>query len=127
MKTPDPLSRRERQAMDILYRLGEAGVGRVREEMADPPSYSAVRALMSTLLDKGHVLHRREGTRYLYRPAQPRSQARRSALSRVVDAFFDGAPASAAGALLEMSEGALPPGELDRLRALVAQAEAEGR
>ena len=118
----DPLSRREREIMDIVYRLGEAPVAEVRGQMAEPPSYSTVRALIGTLVKKGHLRHRQDGTRYLYTPTVPREVARRSALGRVVDAFFGGSAVDAATALL--SDTDLDDAELDRLRALIAQAEA---
>ncbi len=118
----DPLSRREREIMDIVYRLGEAPVAEVRAAMATPPSYSTVRALIGTLTKKGHLEHRQDGTRYLYRPTVPREVASRSALGRIVDAFFGGSAVEAATALLADTD--LDEAELTRLRALIAQAEA---
>jgi predicted transcriptional regulator len=123
--SPDPLSRREREVMDILYRLGEAGVAQVRDEMASPPSYSAVRALFSVMEQKGHLTHRRDGVRYIYRPTVPAERAGRSALDRVVHAFFRGSSTQAAVALLE--DERLDDDALAALEALVAKAREEGR
>ena len=121
----DPLSRRERQIMDLVYRLGRASVNDVRDGMADPPSYSGVRALMGTLVDKGHLVTERDGRRYLYRPTVPADQARASALRRVVTSFFGGSAAEAALALV--SDGALEADELEALEAAIAEARGEGR
>ncbi len=120
-----PLSRRERELMDILYRLDEGTVAAVRAEMADAPSYSAVRALLNTLVDKGHLQHRSEGRAYVYRPTRPREKAGVAALKRVVSAFFGGSVADAAVALVQLET--LSDDELAGLRAAVAQAEQEGR
>src|ERR1041385_192803 len=99
----DPLSRRERQVMDILYARGQASVSEVLEAMEDPPSYSAVRALMNVLVRKGHLKHRQEGLRYVYTPTHPRKLAARSALERTVRTFFDGSAERAAAALIDMA------------------------
>jgi predicted transcriptional regulator len=119
------LSRRERELMDILYRLGEATVGVVRDEMTAPPSYSAVRAALNTLESKGHARVRREGRAHVYRPARPVQEVRTSALKRVVSAFFGGSAAKTAVALVEL-EG-LDSDELAELKAAIARAEQEGR
>ena len=121
----DPLSRRERELMDILFRLGEGTVSQVRGEMVSAPSYSAVRALMNTLVDKGHLAHRQQGRAYVYTPLQAREEAALSALRRVVSAFFGGSPAQAAVALVGLED--LDPDELAALRQAVAQAEEDGR
>jgi len=121
----DPLSRRERQIMDLVYRLGRASVNDVRDGMADPPTYSGVRALMGTLVEKGHLVTERDGRRYLYRPTVPADQASTSALRRVVTNFFGGSAVDAALALV--SEGALGAEELEALEAAIAQAREEGR
>lgn len=86
--------------MDVLYERGEASVGDVRRVLPDAPSYSAVRALMRKLLDKGHASYREQGNRYVYRPVLARNRARRSALQRVVNTFFDGSAADAVVGLL---------------------------
>jgi len=123
---PDPLSRRERQIMDVLYRLGEAPVAAVRDAMADPPSYSSVRAAMGTLVRKGHLQTREDGRAYVYRPVVEPEAARRSALRRVVDNFFGGSPTDAAVALIELS-GGVDDATRDRLASLIEQAREEGR
>lgn len=121
----DPLSRRERQIMDIVYRRGRASVTDVHLELPDPPSYSAVRALLGTLQQKGHLAHEREGKKYVYRPIVAADAARLSALRRVVATFFDGSPVRAALALV--SEADLGPDELEALEAAIQQAREEGR
>jgi predicted transcriptional regulator len=121
----DPLSRRERQIMDLVYRLGTASVSDVREGMADPPSYSGVRALMAVLVEKGHLCTRQDGRRYLYEPTVPPEAASVSALRRVVTNFFGGSAADAALALV--SEGELGADELEALEAAIAKAREEGR
>lgn len=123
---PDPLSRRERQIMNILYRLEEASVGVVRAEMADPPSYSSVRAAMGTLVRKGHLTTREEGRAYVYRPVVEAKTARTSALRRVVENFFGGSPERAAVALIELSSE-LDPAAKSQLQALIDDAREEGR
>lgn len=121
------LSRRERQIIDIVYRLGEAGVGDLRDQLPDPPSYSAVRAQMRILEEKGHLRHRQDGARYVYRPTVPRSRARRSALRRVLSHFFDGSREELLAALLDDRETRPSTQELDGLAALVETARREGR
>ena len=121
------LGRRERQIMDVVYRLGRASVTDVREHLSDPPSYSAVRAMLNLLEEKGHLTHEQDGLRYIYKPTAARSQLRRSALRHLVHTFFDGSPTSAVAALLEMADGELSASERARLAKMVAQAKAEGR
>lgn len=111
--------------MDIVYRLSEATVAQVREQMSDPPSYSTVRALIGTLERKGHLTHRSAGARYVYRPTVSRSKASQSALKRVVGAFFQGSPAQAAVALVD--SGGLGEDELAELEAAIQRAREEGR
>jgi BlaI family transcriptional regulator, penicillinase repressor len=123
---PVNLSRRERQVMDILFRIGEAPVSQVLSEMNDAPSYSAVRALMNVLVRKGHLRYRRDGLRYVYRPTRPRTQAARSALKRTVATFFEGSPEKAVAALLDMSAIEMSGDELDRIERMIRQAK-EGR
>ncbi len=126
MDVPDPLSRRERQIMNTVHRLGEASVAAVRDQLADPPSYSSVRAAMGTLVRKGHLQTRTEGRAYLYRPVVEPVTARRSALRRVVENFFGGSPANAAVALIELSAD-LDPTTQQRLQALIDEAREDGR
>lgn len=127
-KTQTPrLSRRERQIMDILYSLGGAGAAEVREQLPDPPSYSAVRALLRVLEEKGHVRHEQQGPRYLYRPTVPREQARRSALRHLVATFFEGSVTGAVAALLDAEASQLEAADYERLAAMIEQAKKEGR
>lgn len=121
----DTHSRRERQIMDLVYRLGQASVGEVHEALEDAPSYSAVRALMGTLVDKGHLVIHRDGRRFLYAPTVPAERASASALKRVVSTFFDGSTVRAALALV--AEGHLDAEELETLEQAIAKARSEGR
>jgi BlaI family transcriptional regulator, penicillinase repressor len=121
------LSRREREIMDVVYRLGAATASDVLENLADPPSYSAVRALLRILEEKGHLMHSQDGPRYIYAPVVPRTAARRSALKQVVRTFFDGSAAQAAAALLDMSESALSDDEARQLAVLIEKAKREGK
>jgi len=121
------LSRRERQIMDILYLRGRAAAAEVREELADPPSYSAVRALLRVLEEKGHIRHEQDGPRYVYLPTVPREQARESALRHLVRTFFDGSVTGAVAALLDAEAAELAPEDYDRLTELIEQAKEEGR
>lgn len=125
MMTNDPLSRRERQILDILYAKGSATAAEVREALADPPSYSAVRALLRILEEKGHAQHQAQGTRYIYLPLEPRETARNSALTRIVKTFFEGSAAQAAAALVD--SGSLSEEELTRLSDVIDRARKEGR
>ena len=120
------LSRRERQIMDVLYRRGAASVAEVMEDMPDPPSYSAVRAMLRLLEEKGHVRHEQDGPRYMFLPIVNRDRARKSALTHVVRTFFDGSATEAVAALLN-DGGKLSDAELDRLSAMIEQAREEGR
>ncbi|MEX1364251.1 MAG: BlaI/MecI/CopY family transcriptional regulator [Nannocystaceae bacterium] len=124
---PKALSRRERQIMDIVYQRGSVGASDVREALPDPPSYSAVRALLRVLEDKGHLRHDTEGTRYVYRPTRSRGQASRAALRHVVQTFFEGSAVKAAAALLDADAGQLDDEQIDALEALLAKAREEGR
>lgn len=121
------LGRRERQIMDAVYRLGRATVSEVREQLADPPSYSAVRAMLRILEGKGHLRHEQDGPRYVYVPTLARSQARRSMLRHVVQTFFNGSTEQAVAALLESADTKLTETELDRLTRLIQQARKQGR
>jgi predicted transcriptional regulator len=122
----DPLSRRERQVMDILWRLEAATASQIRDELVDPPSYSAVRALLATLVRKGHLVHEHQGRAYVYRPAAEPAQARKRALQRVVNSFFGGSATAAAVALLDL-EQELPETTRARMMALIEQAQEDGR
>ena len=121
------LGRRERQIMDVVYRLGRASVSDVREQLADPPSYSAVRGMLNLLEEKGQLTHEQDGLRYIYNPTAARAQLRRSALRHMVQTFFDGSPTSAVAALLEMAGSELSAADRARLGKMIAQAKTEGR
>ena len=121
------LARRERQIMDLIYRLGRASAGDVLAGLPDSPSYSTVRALLRVLETKGHLKHEVDGPRYVYVPTVTRERARESALRQLVNTFFDGSSAAAAAALLDLTDTALDQTELKRLAALVAQDKKEGR
>jgi BlaI family transcriptional regulator, penicillinase repressor len=127
-RNPAPmLSRRERQIMDIVYAQGEASAAAVHAALPDPPSYSAVRALLAILVDKGHLKHRTEQGRYIYVPTRRRAQVGRSALRRVLDTFFEGSLEKAVAALLQGSDANLTADELQRLGQIIEQARKEGR
>jgi BlaI family transcriptional regulator, penicillinase repressor len=113
------LSRRERQIMDILYRRERSSASEIHEAMPDPPSYSAVRATLRILEEKGHVRHEEEGLHYVYVPTVPREKATRSALKHLVDTFFHGSPEKAVAALLDTSAERLSADELERIAELV--------
>jgi predicted transcriptional regulator len=129
MATParSQLSRRERQIMDAIYRLGRATAAEVHDALPDRPSYSTIRALLRVLETKGHLRHAEDGPRYVYSPTVPRERARESALRQVVTTFFDGSTEAAVAALLDISAARLSDTELNRLAGLIAQAKKEGR
>ena len=121
------LGRRERQIMDVIYRLGKASVSEVLAELPDPPSYSAVRAMLGFLEDKGYLRHQQEGLKYVYMPVEDTSRVRASALDHVVKTFFGGSPERAVAALLEMSDSRLSTKEKQYLSQLIKKAQQEGR
>ena len=125
--TQESLSRRERQIMDIVYRQGEATAAQILADMSDPPSYSAIRALLRILVDKKHLQHREDGPRYVYSPTLPRQTARARALAQVVNTFFDGSALKAASALLGSSQRKLTKAELDELGTLIDAARKRGQ
>lgn len=126
-RQPPPLSRRERQIMDIIYRRGAATAGEIRGEMADAPSYSTVRTLLRVLKDKGHVQQKSAGPRYVYSPTVSPQKAKRWALERLVSTFFAGSAEAAMATLIDMHSARLSRAELDRLGALIRSAkEKEG-
>jgi len=122
-----PLSRRERQVLDVLHRLGRASAADVREAMDDPPSDSAVRTHLRILEEKGHVRHEVDGPRYVYLPVQTREAAGRSALRHLMQTFFDDTPTRAVAALLDEASTDLSSDDLDRLDDLIQRARAQGR
>lgn len=119
------LSRRERQIMDILYREEEGSVSKVRGAMSDPPSYSAVRALMGVLVDKGFLTYRRRGRAYVYRPTISPEKARESALKHLVNTFFNGSAAGVVASLVNSEDLSLSDEELARLEKLVEKSRKE--
>lgn len=121
------LSRRERQCLDVLYQRGQATVAEVIETLADPPSYSAVRATLNVLVDKGHAVHRQDGPRYVYQPAIPADTARNAAVKHLVTTFFGGSHEDAMVALLEMSDTKIPRDAVEALTRKIQAARTEGR
>lgn len=126
-KTPFELGKRERQILETVQRLGEASVAQVREHLAAPPSYSAVRTMLGLLTKKGWLKHRAQGKRYLYRPAAAKEQSQRVALRRLLGTFFGGSAGDAMTALLDISASALADDELQRLREIIDQARKENQ
>jgi BlaI family transcriptional regulator, penicillinase repressor len=118
------LGRRERQIVEAVYRFGEASVAQVKGALPDPPSYSAVRAMLNLLAEKNILTHRQDGKRYLYRPVAPKRTVRRSALRDLVRNFFSGEPADVVAALIDGSVGRLKPEDLERIKQLINEAEA---
>ena len=127
MPKQETLSRREREMMDIIYRRGQATANEVLDEMTSPPSYSAVRATLRVLEQKGHLKHQNDGTRYVYRPTLNRDRARASALDHVLTTFFDGSVTNVVATLLDNPADDLAKEELDRLSELIEKARKEGR
>jgi len=119
-------SRRERQILDILYQRGQATAAEVQAALPEPPSYSAVRALLRILEEKGHVRHQHDGPRYVYVPTVARDNAQRSALKHVLQTFFDGSAEQAISALLDENSSRLSSAELDRLARLIDGARKSG-
>lgn len=125
--TNPPLSRREREILEVLYAADGLTAAEVRERMPDPPGYSAVRTQLRILEEKGHARHEERGPRYVFWPTVPRTTARRSALKSLVDTFFGGSAEEAVAALLDESRDRLSPADLDRLAAQIEAARQEGR
>lgn len=125
--SPSPLSRRERELMDIVYRLGRGTAAEIRDAMAEPPSYSAVRALLRILETKGHLKHEQDGAAYVFLPTVPAKDARLGALDQVIDTFFQGRASEAMAALLDNADRRLNRTELNQIAKLIADARKEGR
>ena len=128
MTLPHPhFSRRERQIMDVLYRKGRATAAEVLESIPEPPSYSAVRALLRILEQKGHIKHEESEGKYVFMPTMHREKAKRSAIRHLVQTFFDGSPEEAVAALLDASSSRISDSELDRLQELIDKARKGGK
>ena len=121
------LSRRERQIMDVIYQQGRATAAEVMENMPNPPSYSAVRAMLRLLEEKGYVHHEQDGPRYVYLPTLSRDKARQSAMKQMLQTFFDNSTEEAVAALIDMTRSKMTQDELDRLSLLIENARKEGR
>jgi BlaI family transcriptional regulator, penicillinase repressor len=124
---PAGLSRRERQILDILYQRGKASASEVREAMTDAPGYSAVRALLRVLEEKGHVRHQAAGLKYVYLPTVTRDKAKRSAVKHLLDTFFKDSPEQVVAALLDISSTRLTREELNRMSEMIEKAKREGK
>ena len=124
---PLDVGKRERQIVESVYRLGEASVAEVRKDLNDPPSYSTVRAMLGLLVEKNVLKYRREGKRYLYRPAMSREKASKSALRSMLSTFFAGEPLDAVAALLDVSAKSLTDEDLKGMKQLIEQAQQENR
>ena len=127
MTSIQELSKRERQIMDVLYQMGESTVGEVLDRIPEPPSYSAVRATLRVLEEKGHVTHKQDGPRYVYLPTVPQETAKTAALTHMLGTFFNGSVEAAVMALLQINETKLSQSDLDMLTARIRAAKAEGR
>jgi len=127
MSATGGLSRRERQIMDILYQRGKASASDVREAMEAAPGYSAVRAMLRVLEEKGHVKHQAEGLKYVYVPVVARDKAKRSAVKHVMETFFNGSAEQIVAALLDVASTRLTREELDRMSEMIEQAKREGK
>jgi predicted transcriptional regulator len=121
------LSRRERQIMEILYQRGKASAAEVREFMGDAPGYSAVRAMLRVLEEKGHIKHQAEGLKYVYLPIVTRDKAKRTAVKHLLDTFFGDSPEQVVAALLDVSSKRLTREELDRMARMIEKARREGK
>ena len=120
------LGRRERQIMDVIFQLGEASVADVRKQLPDPPSYSAVRTMIRLLERKGFLRHRREGTKYVYRPTRSKASASRIALRHLIKTFFGDSAPDAVAAILDVSSPELSEDDLNRIEQLIDEARKEG-
>jgi len=121
------LSRRERQIMDFLYQAGRASAAEVLEALPDPPGYSAVRATLRILEQKGHVRHEEDGRAYVFIPVMKKDAARKRALTHLLKTFFDNSTEQAVAALVDLAGPKANPAELDRIRKIIDDAKKEGR
>jgi len=120
-------SRREREILDALYKLGKASAAEIREQIPDPPTYTAIRTHLSILEKKGHVRHESDGTRYIYEPLVAREQMGRRAIDSLLKTFFDNSVERAVAAMLTREDANIPREDLDRLAHLIEKAKREGR
>jgi predicted transcriptional regulator len=123
----DGFSRREREIMDALYTLGQASAAQILDEIADPPSYTAIRTLLTVLEKKGHVRHTSDGTRYIYKPRVAREQMGKRAIDALLKTFFDNSVERAVAALLTHEDADISREDLERLSRLIEKAKTEGR
>jgi predicted transcriptional regulator len=121
-RTPPPLSKRERQIMDIIFRRGSATAAEVHADLPDAPTYTTVRGLLRVLEEKGHLVHKEDERRFVYTPTESRNETGASHLKHVVNTFFAGSSTDAVAALLGTTRGRLTKQELDRLEQIVARA-----
>src|ERR1700750_749901 len=121
----DGFSRREREIMDALYKLGSAAAAQILEQIPDPPTYTAIRTQLTILEKKGHVRHVSDGTRYIYEPAVGREQMGRRAIDTLMSTFYENSIERVVAAMLDKED--VEPATLDRLAALIAKAKEEGR
>lgn len=127
MARPVSLTRREREIMDVVYRLGGATARSIRDELSDPPHPAAVRTLLRILESKGQLRHLKDGPRHVYLPTTPRNVAQRSAVRHLISTFFNGSRAAAVAALLDEADTPLSPDERTELATVVKRLRAEGR
>jgi len=121
------LSRRERQIMDALYRLGKASASEIRDAMPSPPTQTAVRTLLTILQEKGHVKFERDGARYIYEPVVPREEMAKSVIEGVVQNFFGGSIERVVATLIDSQESKLTDDQIERLQAIIDEAKEQGR
>jgi predicted transcriptional regulator len=121
------LSRRERQILDTIYRLGKASAAEIREALPDPPTYTAVRTHLGILQEKGHVKFESDGTRYIYEPVVPREEMAKSVMNGVLQTFFGGSIERVVSTLIDSEESAITPEQLDRIAQIIEEARKEGR
>jgi len=121
------LSRRERQILDTIYRLGKASAAEIREALPDPPTYTAVRTHLGILQEKGHVKFESDGTRYIYEPVVPREEMAKSVMDGVLQTFFGGSIERVVSTLIDSEESAITPEQLDRIAQIIEEARKEGR
>lgn len=126
-ESSEGLSRRERQILDVIYRLGNASAADIREELPNPPTYTAVRTLLGILQEKGHVKFQSDGTRYIYEPVVPREEMAKSVMDGVLQTFFGGSIERVVSTLIDSEESNVTPEQLDRLAEIIAEARKEGR